>query len=130
MRNVLLIIKHEIITTLGKSSFWMMTFLFPAIILMLSVGMQMFGTKAIEDAEASASSIEQSTRGIPVGYVDESNVLDTLPEWVPDGYLERFPNESVAKTALDSGAINNTISYLKIFMPVVGLFWLIGISSL
>ena len=101
-----LILKHEIITTLRKPSFWIMTFLFPAVILILSVGMQTLGTKAIEEAEESASSLEQTAAGKPVGYVDELDVLETLPDWVPDGYLERYSSEMMAKLALEAGSIN------------------------
>jgi ABC-2 type transport system permease protein len=82
-----------------------MTFLFPAIILALSVGMQIFGTKAIETAEESASSIEQTNKSVPIGYVDEPKIIDKLPDWVPGGYLERYPSENMAKQALESGII-------------------------
>ena len=52
MRNVLLVIKHEIITTLQKRSFWILTFIFPAFILLLSVGTNAIAGRAIEEAEA------------------------------------------------------------------------------
>jgi ABC-2 type transport system permease protein len=106
MRNIFLVMRHELVTTLGKRSFWVMTFLFPALILTLSVGMQTVGTKAIEEAEEAASSIEGSSSGTPIGYVDESGVLASLPEWVPDGYLEPYPNLDSAKAALEAGAIS------------------------
>ena len=65
MRNTILVIKHEIITTLSKRSFWVMTFIFPALIMGLSVGMQTIGTKAIEQAEEAASSVEQTVNRHP-----------------------------------------------------------------
>lgn len=106
MRNTLLVIKHEIITTLSKRSFWVMTFIFPALIMGLSVGMQTIGTKAIEQAEEAASSVEQTTTGTPIGYVDEVGVLNSLPEWVPDGYLLSLPDIENAKKSLQDGLIN------------------------
>ncbi|MCJ7703337.1 MAG: ABC transporter permease [Anaerolineales bacterium] len=106
MRNIFIVIKHEIITTLGKRSFWVMTFLFPILILALSVGMQTVGTNAIEQAEEAASSVEQTANGLPVGYVDEPGVIDTLPDWVPDGYLQPYPDETAAKAALRAGDIH------------------------
>ena len=36
MRNAWLVAKHEIVTTLGKKSFWFMTFFFPLIIMAFS----------------------------------------------------------------------------------------------
>lgn len=106
MRNIFIVIKHEIVTTLGKRSFWVMTFLFPVLILALSVGMQTVGTNAIEQAEEAASSVEQTANGLPVGYVDEPGVIDTLPDWVPDDYLQPYPDETAAKAALRAGEIH------------------------
>jgi len=106
MRNIILIIKHEILTTLGKRSFWVMTFVFPILILTLSVTMQTVGTNAIIEAEESASTIEGSSSGTPIGYVDESGVLTTLPPWVPSGYMESYPNVETVKAALEAGIIN------------------------
>lgn len=106
MRNIFIVIKHEIVTTLGKRSFWVMTFLFPVLILALSVGMQAVGTNAIEQAEEAASSVEQTANGLPVGYVDEPGVIDTLPDWVPDDYLQPYPDETAAKAALRAGEIH------------------------
>jgi len=106
MRNIYLVIKNEIVTTLGKRSFWVMTFLFPGLILGLSVGMQTVGTRAIQKAEETASSLEGTNTNLPIGYVDKAGVVDTLPEWVPEGYLKSFSEEDLAKTALQSGSIN------------------------
>jgi ABC-2 type transport system permease protein len=106
MRNTIIVIKHEIITTLGKRSFWIMTFLFPLVILGLSIGMQTIGTRAIEQAEEEASSIDRSAATMPIGYVDEVGILDSLPSWVPEGYLKSFPDRETAKSALESGEIN------------------------
>jgi len=106
MRNTFLVIKHEILTTLGKRSFWVMTFVFPALILGLSVGMQTIGTKAIEEAEEAASSVEQTVTGTPIGYVDGAGVLSSLPEWVPNGYLQLYPDLENAKASLQSGSID------------------------
>ncbi len=106
MRNTLIIIKHEIVTMLRKRSFWVMTFIFPFLILGLSVGMQLVGTRAIEKAEADASSLEQTISTTPIGYVDEAGILDPLPEWVPAGYLAAYPDVETAKADLELGIIH------------------------
>ncbi|MFH1633745.1 MAG: ABC transporter permease [Chloroflexota bacterium] len=105
MRNTILIIKHEIITTLQKRSFWVMTILFPAIIMLLSVGSQFIGQKAIETAEESASSVEDTADGIPIGYVDEAGAIDALPAWLPSGYLAAYPDADAAQAALEAGSL-------------------------
>lgn len=106
MRNILLVIKHEIITTLQKLSFWIMTFIFPGLVLGLSVGMQLIGTQAIEAAEEAASDVEQAATGVPIGYVDEADLIDSLPAWVPPGFLESYPNVEAAKAAIEAGDIH------------------------
>jgi ABC-2 type transport system permease protein len=106
MRNVLLVIKYEIITTLQKRSFWVLTFIFPVFILALSLGTQFIGQKAIEQAEEEASSVEaQSESGNSVGYVDDSGVIKEFPAWIPDDFFEYYPNEESAKTDLENGVI-------------------------
>jgi len=106
MNNIYLVIKHEIITTLSKRSFWVMTFLFPILILGLSIGTQTVGTKAIEEAAEIASSVEGTSSSVPIGYVDEPGVLDPLPSWVPAGYLRYYPNQAAANHDLQNGLIN------------------------
>jgi len=106
MRNIFLVIKNEIITTLQKPSFWIMTFIFPILILGLSVGMQFIGTQAIEKAEEAASDVDQVASGVPIGFVDEAGLIESIPNWVPSGYLISYPNEISAKADLETGVIH------------------------
>ncbi len=55
MRNILLVMKSEIVTTLSKRSYWIMTILFPLVIIILNVGTQM----------ATNSSIAKNNQVIP-----------------------------------------------------------------
>lgn len=106
MRNILLVIKYEIITTLQKRSFWILTFIFPAFILLLSLGTQAIGGKAIEEAEEQASSVEyQASQERGVGYVDEAGVIREIPVWIPDGFFEAYSSEDAAIRALEEGVI-------------------------
>jgi ABC-2 type transport system permease protein len=106
MTNIVKIIKHEILTTLGKRSFWIVTFFFPILVMGLSVGMQTVGKKAIEDAEEAASSIEEAAAGLPIGFIDDAGVLETVPDWLPEGYLIEYPDRETANEDLDGGKIN------------------------
>ena len=106
MRNTFLVIRYEIITTLQKRSFWLLTFLFPAFILLLSVGTQFIGQRALEQAEAEASSIEaQSQNEAKVGYVDEAGIIQEIPIWIPDDFFRVYPDAETAKIALEEGNI-------------------------
>ena len=106
MRKILLVIKYEIISTLQKRSFWLLTFIFPVFILLLSLGTQAIGGKAIEEAEAEASSIEhQAGLASGVGYVDEIGLIEEIPIWIPTNFFVKYADKDSAKTALLDGEI-------------------------
>jgi hypothetical protein len=105
MRNILLVIKYEIISTLQKRSFWILTFVFPAFILLLSVGTQAIGGKAIEEAEEQASSVEyQASIAGGIGYVDESGLIQEIPVWIPADFFEYYPRAIKAEADLQEGS--------------------------
>jgi len=104
MHNVLLVIKHEILTTLGKRSFWIMTFLFPVLIIGLSVGSQILAEKSFEDSEqVFPTSDDVATEAQVIGYVDEAGLIAQLPQGVPPEILRAFPDKDAAQAALETG---------------------------
>jgi ABC-2 type transport system permease protein len=101
MRNVWLVVKHEIFSMLGKRSFWIMTFLFPMLVLGLNVGVQVMSQRAFEsDGFTSQGDVAQV-----VGYVDPGGLVAALPESVPDGLFQGFADEGAALEALAAGEI-------------------------
>jgi ABC-2 type transport system permease protein len=102
MRTVWLVIKHEIVSVLGKRFFWIMTFLFPVLILGLNIGVQVMSQRTIEGEEIAA----QDGTAQVVGYVDPGGLIVELPESVPDGLYRAFPDESAAHAALEAGEIS------------------------
>ena len=89
MRNVLLVIKHEIASMLSKRSFWIMTFLFPVLILGLNIGVQVMSRRAFEnDPVASGDGVSNV-----VGYVDRGGLIAELPPSVPPDRFRAFPGE-------------------------------------
>ncbi len=106
MRNTRLVIKHEIITTLKKRSFWIMTFVFPGLIMLLSLGMQVVGERAVVEAEEAASSVEGvAGGGAVIGYVDAAGVITFMPDWIPPGIFYEYADESAAQAAMESGEL-------------------------
>ena len=106
MRNTLLVIKYEIVTTLQKRSFWLLTFLFPAFVLILSLGTQFIGQKAIEQAEEEASSVEaQAQLESRVGYVDQAGIIQKIPIWIPSDFFEYYPDEQAAEADMQAGRL-------------------------
>ncbi|MFQ5399303.1 MAG: ABC transporter permease [Anaerolineae bacterium] len=104
MRNIFLVIRHEIVTTLGKRSFWIMTFIFPAVIIVLNVGAQAIAADAFEQSEAFL--FGDGAELSPIGYVDEARLISRLPEGFPPGLVQSFPDEAAARTALETGELD------------------------
>lgn len=117
MRNTLLVIKHEILSTLGKPSFWLMTFLFPLVIIGLSVGGQVLGQSVVEEEIANVTPGNEA-----VGYVDEAGLIQTLPEYIPLELLIAFPDEGAAQDALEAGNISSYYLIPKDFVASGDLF--------
>jgi ABC-2 type transport system permease protein len=116
MRNTLLVIKYEIITTLSKPSFWLMAFLFPVFILLISLGPQflaqdMGGAEqlalpGLTGAVGEEAAGEETAVTPPlIGYVDEANLITALPAAFPPDMLRAFPDETAAQAALRAGEI-------------------------
>ncbi len=101
MRNTWLVIKHEILSMLGKRSFWTTTFLLPALIMLLNLGTQ-FATETI--FESIETEITQQIGTQVVGYVDKAGVITQVPDEVKDT-LQSFEDENAARAALEAGDI-------------------------
>lgn len=111
MRNVLLVIKHEVKSMLARPSFWLTTFLLPLAIIGLSFGSQLLArSSAATDGSASFIS-EGGPVGLPAGYVDEAGLIKSIPDAAPAGVswksirLRAYPDRAAAQTALTDGKI-------------------------
>ena len=100
MRNIVLVVRHEISSMLGRRSFWIMTFLIPLLIVCLNVGLQVLSREVIERNRA-----DQEQLSTVVGYVDEAQLIDGLPEGVPAQFLRAFPSQQAAQVALEAGEL-------------------------
>lgn len=97
-----LVASFEFKSTVARRSFWLMTFLFPLLILVLSFGNTLFGDLGegtLEDALAPAASAAQ-------GYVDQAGLIEELPPDVPSQALVRFASLDAAAAALERGDIS------------------------
>lgn len=103
MRNIGIVIKHEILTTLSRRSFWIMTFLFPLLIVGFQVGMQIMAQDTFGGEVEIIGSEEKP--GSSVGYVDEAGAMSRLPASLPPGLVQSFADTASAQAALEAGTI-------------------------
>jgi ABC-2 type transport system permease protein len=104
MRNVMIVIKHEIRNTIGKPSFWLTTFLLPAVIMVFSFGSQFLSRNAFKDEEDVLSGNGESG-AVAIGYVDYAGLIEAMPPDIPATLVRAFPDEDAAHTALVSGQL-------------------------
>ena len=102
MRNIFIVIKHEIRTTLQNKSFWIMTFIFPLLIIGFNVGAQVIAARNTgeEDLEALIAEFDATAAPDPVAYVDEAKLLQTLPPDVGAEFLQAYPDVATVDAAL------------------------------
>jgi len=104
MKNIWIVIKHEIITMVTKPSFWLTTFLLPAVIMGFSFGAQLIGQRMIPEEDEIISG--ESERALAIGYVDHAGIITDLPESIPAAMVQSSPDEETAATALRAGEIS------------------------
>jgi ABC-2 type transport system permease protein len=104
MRNIGLVIRHEIVSILGARSFWTMTFLFPLFVLGLSLLPQIAARQAFQ-GEGSAILAGLRTEQAAVGYVDLAGILRQEQTGAPPGTLRPFVDEAAARAALAAGGV-------------------------
>jgi ABC-2 type transport system permease protein len=107
MGNTFLIIKHEISTTLRKRSFWLTTFLLPAVILLLSIGSQALARSSMATGGSNPLLGGFMAAGKPIGYVDLAGLIEEIPAppasnnpLQTTGPLQEYPTEAAAQAAL------------------------------
>jgi ABC-2 type transport system permease protein len=136
MHNVLVIIKQEIRTTIGKRSFWLTTFLLPAVIIIASAGSQALSRSAAAQDGSSPLFGAATTGNLPIGYVDLAGIIEEIPDAVPASVswpkarLRAYDDETAAKAALDAGKISKYYVVAADFTKTGNLYLVDGNFSL
>jgi len=96
-----LIAVFEFRSAVAKRSFWLVTILFPVLILALSLGTTLAG-------DMGAPSLEEALApsGAPRGYVDEGGLIRELPPGVTADTLPSFATVGEAEAALGRGEVS------------------------
>jgi ABC-2 type transport system permease protein len=112
MRNIWLVMKHDIGMTLRQRSFWLFTFIVPAILIGININNSvqseaMGGTDSVENEQ---DMMVPDMADLPaIGLVDEANLIVEMPPGFPDGMFVRFPDEAAARAALKDGAVEQYV---------------------
>jgi len=104
MRKTLAIIKNELSTTLGRPSYLIITFGLPILGVLSFVILGLIRGQPGELDLSETGSNETSELSME-GYVDQANLLKTLPPDLPEDILIPFANEMEAAQALEAGEI-------------------------
>jgi ABC-2 type transport system permease protein len=112
MRNIWLVVKHDLGVTLRQRSFWIFTLLVPALLLALNT-YQIFeeGRRERSDADGDQSVAESaSLADLPtIGLVDEADLIADLPPDVPPDLFVRFPDQAAARAALEAREVEQYV---------------------
>jgi ABC-2 type transport system permease protein len=108
MRNTLLVIRQEIITTFSRRSFLLFAFGVPLLAILVVGGMRLIQERRGDQNPASGGgSGAQSKYDLQAeGYVDHSGLIRSLPADFPQDRLIRYPDEQQARQALQSTDIS------------------------
>ena len=122
MKKTLYIIRHEIRTTLERPSYLLITIGIPLL------GMILFGVITIIYNRSPEKSVDQpaqpETPQLDVeGYIDQANLIRSMPPDIPLGGLLSFDDESVAKNALENGEISAYYLIPEDFLKTGNLYY-------
>lgn len=108
VRELLLTARFEIVNTLGRRSFWLTTFLLPAVVLVLVFVAQsaVFSGDDIAVDAGGAGLPSQEEDVTAVGYVDLGKTLTTTPRPLLPGLATAYEDENQARAALAAGDIS------------------------
>ena len=111
MRNIWLVMKHDIGVTLKQRSFWLFTFLVPVILLALNI-YNVVESGSVGDSSTAASEEETAPEvaALPaIGLVDKANLIAEMPPGFPEDLFVRFPDQAAARAALEDGAVEQYV---------------------
>jgi len=107
MRNIWIVLRHEFVTTLSQVSFWVMTFLFPLVVVLLTFGSQWIAQSAGQSSSSPSSGTASSSGSTQwYSFIDQARLIKNIPGDVSETMLRRFPDEPSARAAIQAGEID------------------------
>ena len=103
MNKTLLILRHELATTFRRRSFLLISFGLPILAAVVVVVISF--VRGDEGPSAGAQNTPLPPEIQTEGYVDQSGLIDFIPDAIPSGRLRSYPSEELAQEALAAGQI-------------------------
>jgi len=103
MNRTWTVFKYELINTISRRSFILTLILVPLVPALILGVINILGdhqTQAIQELFIPDTKISNNE-----GYVDQANLIQSLPEWLPKDRLAPYPDEDSARLAMDEGKI-------------------------
>jgi ABC-2 type transport system permease protein len=123
MKKTFFVLITEIVNTVMRPSFFIITFGLPVIAFVLFT---VFTNASESDQQSITSLIAPSDEIETQGYVDQSGLIEVLPSEVTEEMLVAYPDESSAHAALEQGEI---AAYYLIPEDVVETGELLAVTS-
>ena len=106
MRKMILVLRHELLTTIRRPSFLLVAFGIPLLAILVLLGVTILkggssGSGGIAPKASETSELEVQ------GYVDQAGLISVIPQDIPQGYLLAYPDEDHAQQALLAGEITS-----------------------
>ena len=111
MRNIWLVIKHDVGATLQQRSFWLTTLLMSAVMLGLVLlnARDESGGSDIAAGSASEEVENETAEAVRIGLVDEASLIEVVPANLPPDLFVRFSNTAEARAALERDDIQQVV---------------------
>ncbi len=112
MRNIGLVAKYTLLTTVRSRSFWVVTLLVPAFLLIFQVYsvMKESGIQSDAQTQEAETTNEQAPDALPVlGLVDEAGLLQDLPAGFQEDLFRRFTDLEAGRAAVKSGQVDQVV---------------------
>jgi ABC-2 type transport system permease protein len=105
MKNIWLVLRQEVISTVTRRSFQLTAFGIPLISALLFAAISLLNISA-PGAVSGILNPAPPNLTIPEGFVDHSGLVETIPANVSEDNLKAYQDEASAKSALLSGEIS------------------------
>ncbi len=113
MRDLWLVIKHDVAATIRQRSFWLLTLLMPVLLVGLNAYLMLQDSGQLgrdSNAQETQEPGAEPAESVVIGLVDEAGLVVNVPAGLNPDLFVRFPDETAARAALEAGEIEQYVA--------------------